>query len=256
MSEPVVRIENMTPIERAYAEAMHEDCGESPAGHPLADHSPWSGSDLDGVESWDDFTVRLARHGLTLTLDAARSVPSDRPASGLTDPDNAALLDSLRVRTSDYAYRPLTEKERAALAAAPASSSGSSPVPAGLDGRAVHAAWRDGMLRQGREVAPERMTWDTLDQRDRDLDNEIAVALASPAAIDVERLARAGHVSFPEAEAIAREYDRLASPADPEAYAPPDFACYCGSPDPGTDGVCRTCDGATYALADPEEAGR
>ena len=50
-----------------------------------------------------------------------------------------------------------------------------------LTGRDVHREWRDGMLAQGRDVAPERMTWETLDQRDRDLDDGIAARLA-PAA--------------------------------------------------------------------------
>jgi hypothetical protein len=48
----------------------------------------------------------------------------------------------------------------------------------GLRGVHVHAAWRDGMLAQGREVAPERMAWDTLTQQDRDLDDGIAAALS------------------------------------------------------------------------------
>jgi hypothetical protein len=39
---------------------------------------------------------------------------------------------------------------------------------------------------------------------------------------------------------------------EPENFIP-DFACYCGSPDPGTDGVCRCCNGATYRLAPSEE---
>lgn len=34
------------------------------------------------------------------------------------------------------------------------------------------------MLAQGRAVAPERMAWDTLDQRDRDLDDGIAARLS------------------------------------------------------------------------------
>lgn len=55
------------------------------------------------------------------------------------------------------------------------------PPEAGLriTGRDVHREWRDGMLGQGREVAPERMNWDTLDQRDRDLDDLIAARLAA-----------------------------------------------------------------------------
>ena len=46
-----------------------------------------------------------------------------------------------------------------------------------LTGRDVHAAWRDGMLAQGREVAPERMRWETLSEQDRELDDGIAAAL-------------------------------------------------------------------------------
>lgn len=41
-------------------------------------------------------------------------------------------------------------------------------------GREVHTLWRDGMLAQGRQVAPERMSWDTLDTKDRWLDHIIA----------------------------------------------------------------------------------
>lgn len=40
--------------------------------------------------------------------------------------------------------------------------------------REVHAAWRDGMLQQGREVAHERMTWETLTLEDQMLDASIA----------------------------------------------------------------------------------
>lgn len=29
----------------------------------------------------------------------------------------------------------------------------------------------------------------------------------------------------------------------------PVFQCYCGSSNPGTDGVCRTCDGACYRIS-------
>jgi hypothetical protein len=38
----------------------------------------------------------------------------------------------------------------------------------------VHATWRDGMLRQGRPVAPQRLNWDTLEEEDRELDRMIA----------------------------------------------------------------------------------
>jgi hypothetical protein len=45
-------------------------------------------------------------------------------------------------------------------------------------GREVWAAWRDGMLEQGREVAPERMDWDTLSEQDRALDRYIGERIA------------------------------------------------------------------------------
>lgn len=66
MTRMTVRIEDFDPIERSYCEAQHELCDELPPGHPLAAHSPWSGSDLDGVEPWTDFVARLARHGLAI----------------------------------------------------------------------------------------------------------------------------------------------------------------------------------------------
>lgn len=69
MTERIVRVEDMGPVERAWAEAMHEECAEPPAGHPLADHSPWSGGDLDGVMTWEEFTALLARHGLVIAFD-------------------------------------------------------------------------------------------------------------------------------------------------------------------------------------------
>jgi hypothetical protein len=47
----------------------------------------------------------------------------------------------------------------------------------GNGGRQVHASWRDMMTAQGRAVAPERMDWDTLDDRDKRLDHEIAALL-------------------------------------------------------------------------------
>lgn len=45
--------------------------------------------------------------------------------------------------------------------------------------REVHAAWRDGMLAQGRDVAPHRMTWETLSPEDHALDAYIADRLAA-----------------------------------------------------------------------------
>ncbi|MCD0167278.1 hypothetical protein [Deinococcus sp. 12RED42] len=47
--------------------------------------------------------------------------------------------------------------------------------------REVHAAWRDGMLSQSREVASHRMTWDTLGPEDRALDAYIAQRVAGAA---------------------------------------------------------------------------
>jgi hypothetical protein len=38
----------------------------------------------------------------------------------------------------------------------------------------VHATWRDGMLRQGRPVEPQRLNWGTLAEEDRELDRMIA----------------------------------------------------------------------------------
>jgi hypothetical protein len=40
--------------------------------------------------------------------------------------------------------------------------------------QAVWQAWRDGMLRQGREVSPERMSFESLSDRDKSLDLRIA----------------------------------------------------------------------------------
>jgi len=42
-------------------------------------------------------------------------------------------------------------------------------------GREVHRSWRDTMLLQEREVAPERMAWDTLSIYDQVLDRTIAL---------------------------------------------------------------------------------
>lgn len=42
----------------------------------------------------------------------------------------------------------------------------------------VHAAWRDGMIDQGREVSAERMTWETLSEQDKALDKYIGGRLA------------------------------------------------------------------------------
>jgi hypothetical protein len=42
-------------------------------------------------------------------------------------------------------------------------------------GREVHRSWRDHMLAQSRDVAEQRMTWETLDPLDQALDNAIAL---------------------------------------------------------------------------------
>jgi len=48
---------------------------------------------------------------------------------------------------------------------------------AAIDGRAVHAAWRDGMIAQGRIVDRDRMVWDNLRAVDVALDEIIAQTL-------------------------------------------------------------------------------
>jgi len=60
---------------------------------------------------------------------------------------------------------------------------GAPPVPTAPDNleeiaREIHAAWRDGMLAEGRPVAQDRMTWDTLWEKDRELDRYIAARVA------------------------------------------------------------------------------
>jgi len=52
--------------------------------------------------------------------------------------------------------------------------------------REVHAAWRDGMRLQCREVAPERMQWDTLSTEDHALDAYIADRVISAALAHAE----------------------------------------------------------------------
>ncbi len=46
-----------------------------------------------------------------------------------------------------------------------------------LTGKDIHAAWRDGMLAQGRPVPEERMSWETLSEPDKQLDDLIALRL-------------------------------------------------------------------------------
>lgn len=46
-----------------------------------------------------------------------------------------------------------------------------------ITGKDIHAAWRDGMLAQGRPVPTERMSWETLSEPDKQLDDLIALRL-------------------------------------------------------------------------------
>jgi len=46
-------------------------------------------------------------------------------------------------------------------------------------GREVHRAWRDHMLKQQRQVASERMSWDTLSNDDKSLDVSISYDVIS-----------------------------------------------------------------------------
>jgi hypothetical protein len=86
--DAVVRVEDMGPVERAYAEAMHEDCTDGPS-HPLSDHSPWSGGDLDGTEPWPSFMARLERHGVVLA--ATRREPPAGLAEAWREAEAAAI---------------------------------------------------------------------------------------------------------------------------------------------------------------------
>jgi hypothetical protein len=75
--------------------------------------------------------------------------------------------------------RLIIKNARAAATAAPAST----PEPSlreelfatNAGGREVHRSWRDHMLAQSRDVAEQRMTWETLDPLDQALDNAIAL---------------------------------------------------------------------------------
>lgn len=65
-------------------------------------------------------------------------------------------------------------------------------TPTTKAGYTIWKAWCDGMLAQGRHVAPERTEWETLDQRDRDLDAAIEAEATAPllariAALESER---------------------------------------------------------------------
>jgi hypothetical protein len=66
--------------------------------------------------------------------------------------------------------------------------------------REVHAAWRDGMLAQGREVAAHRMTWETLSADDHALDAYIAERVARATISALEARCQAA-----EARAVALE---------------------------------------------------
>jgi hypothetical protein len=54
----------------------------------------------------------------------------------------------------------------------------------GITGKDVHREWRDGMIAQGRTVAPERMNWDTLSEQDKELDERIASRLSGKASAE------------------------------------------------------------------------
>jgi hypothetical protein len=60
-----------------------------------------------------------------------------------------------------------------------------------ITGREIHQAWYQGMIMQGREVPPPRRQWETLDQRDRDLDIHIARVFLQQLAINVDTEVRA-----------------------------------------------------------------
>lgn len=82
-----------------------------------------------------------------------------------------------------------TEARMRSIATEPKNAEGSSVlVNREALAREVHAAWRDGMLAQGRDVAPHRMTWETLSPEDHALDAYIAdrVAAALRAALETQ----------------------------------------------------------------------
>jgi hypothetical protein len=56
-------VRDLGEMERQYAEADHELC-EDGDPHSLEAHEPFDV--LEGDESWESFTARLARHGLVL----------------------------------------------------------------------------------------------------------------------------------------------------------------------------------------------
>lgn len=62
-----IYVADMGAIEAAYARALHDlDCSETPPGHPLESHEPWSADDLEGTSSWPEFTAALRRRGLLI----------------------------------------------------------------------------------------------------------------------------------------------------------------------------------------------
>jgi hypothetical protein len=130
MEARVERAEDWTPIERAYAEAMHEDCPDPPAGHPVDDHSPWSGGDLDGTPTWAEFMAQLARHGLTLVLNDAPLGAYEMGYAGWNKEDATALVDELLATPAPTGHlvecRQCSYEGRLAHPAA-------APAPAGLD---------------------------------------------------------------------------------------------------------------------------
>lgn len=99
------------------------------------------------------------------------------------------------------------------------------PVPSGVEiealAREVHAAWRDGMLAQERPVSQQRMTWETLDERDRLLDREIAIRLA----------ARLGGGRGTPGETLESQIERLRSEVSDDSLFPI-LIQYDGNPEP------------------------
>jgi hypothetical protein len=80
-------------------------------------------------------------------------------------------------------------------------------------GYVIWRSWRDNMLAQDREVAPERMAWETLPDRDKALDAAIEAEARAPLEAENERL-RAwfeGLLIYAPPEVMKDEfaYDRL-----------------------------------------------
>jgi len=116
-------------------------------------------------------------------------------------------------------------KLRAALAAAPKEKAN---IEIEILARAIHQEWRDGMvLEQGRKVSPERVQWETMDERDRELDRFIASRLLKTFSFGIN----------------------VAAPGTPPEEVPDHWRCQaCGQKinhDPmGTAAVCESCSAA------------